>query len=134
MQTQAQQFFFALMSMPYTDDTTTSLLRLTEAALRQGHRVLVWACGGATGLTSATLGEWKPRNLGQLDQRYPSTAQLIGTLLEQHPDRLRWCVCRHCMEEHGTTVQIKQVQVKPPVRFLHYHEQASVRLILGRLR
>jgi sulfur relay (sulfurtransferase) complex TusBCD TusD component (DsrE family) len=125
------KFFFAITASPYVSDTVCTVLRLVEAALAQGHQVVVWACWGATYLTMDTLTERKPRNFLRVGSDYPSTSLLIQALLGRYADRLQWFVCRHCMEERGATHQIKQVKVKPPLRYLQYHQQADVRLMIG---
>lgn len=128
--------FLGVMGAPYESELCTTLLRLVDAALRQGHPVTVWTCGGATTLTLRSLGDTKPRNLFDLgterrDATYPSTAALVTALLTMAEGRLQWLVCRHCMEERGATDQISGVVVKPPLRFLHYRDQADTALILG---
>lgn len=114
------------MGSPYESDTITSLFRLIEAALAQNHRVMVWACGGATYLTIDTLGERKPRNFLNLNADYPSTSALIQAMLTRSNGQLQWHICRHCMEERGAMNQISQVKIQPPFRLVQYIEQVDV--------
>ncbi len=128
--------FIGVMGAPYESELSTTVLRLVDAAIAQGHHIVIWTCGGATSLTQRTLGVSKPRNLleltpGKTATYYPSTAALIQGLLFTGKGRLRWYVCRHCMEERGTTDQIAEVEVKSPFRFLHHLEQADKAMILG---
>lgn len=126
-----KKILFAAIGVPFTSDMSTTLFRLLEAALAQGHQVSVWTCGGATSLTAETLGEHRPRNFLNMERRYPSTAALAAALLAQNLDRLEWFICRHCMEERGTIHQIEQVKIQPPFRFLKYYQQADVCLTMG---
>jgi hypothetical protein len=126
-----RRLLLVVMGSPFESDLTTTLLRLVEAALAQGHRLVVWTCGGATALTLRTMGRSKPRNPLRPEARYPSTARLIGGLVSRGEGRLRWYVCRQCLEERGATVQIPEVQIRPPFRFLPCLEEADVCLSLG---
>ncbi len=125
-----KNILFFTMGSPYESDLTTSLFRLVEAALAQNHEVVVWACAGATALTMETLGARKPRNFLSLGTHYPSTAALVKAMLVNSDGRLKWYICRHCMEERGATRQIAQVKVQPPFRFFRYLEQADVCLAM----
>lgn len=127
-------FFFGMMGTPYQSETVTSLFRLVEAALRQQHRVTVWTCGHATGLSQSTL--VRPRDFllpKEAETFNPNTAELIQALFRQYPepDQLNWLVCRYCMEERGAVHQIPQAKVKIPYSFQHYLSAADTSLVLG---
>lgn len=127
-------FFFGMMGTPFQSETTTSLFRMVEGALCQGHKVTVWNCGHATGLSQSTL--VRPRDF-LLPKSEPasnhSTAELIQALFRKHGQdgRLEWLVCRYCMEERGATNQIPEAKVKIPYTFQHYLSAAEVSLVLG---
>lgn len=129
-----RHFFFGMMGTPFQNDTVTSLLRMVESALAGGHRVTVWNCGHATGLSQSTL--LRPRDFfapkGSAAFN-PSTAELIQALFRRYSgqDQLEWLVCRYCMEERGTTAQIPEARVKIPFSFQHYLSSADVSLVLG---
>lgn len=127
----ARDVLLLLLGSPYESDLTTTLMRLVESALGQGHRLVVWACGGATALTVKTMGRSKPRNPLRPGVHYPSTARIVGALVAGSEGRLRWYVCRQCMEERGATAQIAGVKVQPPFCFLPCLEEADVCLSLG---
>jgi hypothetical protein len=127
----SRDLLLLLLGSPYESDLTTTLLRLVESALGRGHRLVVWACGGATALTVRTMGQGKPRNPLRPGVRYPSTARLVGALVGGSEGRLRWYVCRQCMEERGATAQIAEVKVQPAFSFLPCLESADVCLSLG---
>lgn len=133
---QPTSLFFGVMGAPYESELTTSLLRLVGDALECGHRVTVWACGGATMLTRSAIGENKPRNMldilaGCPDRTYPSTAALVRSLVEQSNGRLRWLVCRHCAEERGALDQISEARVQPPLRFAEHLQLCDVPVVMG---
>lgn len=121
---------------PYESEMITSLFRIANAAVTAGHQVVVWTCGGATLLTLRSLGETKPANLLDMGTEmesawYPSTAELVRRLIAVGEGRVRWYVCRHCMEERGAQDQIPEVKIAPPFRFLKYLEQADTSMIMG---
>jgi len=119
------------MGAPYESDLLATLLRLVEAALDRGHRLVVWTCGGATTVTQRTLGPAKPRNPLAVAQRYPSTARLVKALVDKGAGRLRWYVCRQCLEERGAVEQMAEVTVKAPFHFLPCLDEADVCLSVG---
>lgn len=125
--------FIGLMGTPYQSDLTTSLFRLTDEALRQGHQVTVWTCGYGTGLTQSTLVR-PPDALAPAEAAevaHPSTADLVQGLFRTYPEQLRWYVCRYCMEERGAVAQIPQVEIKIPYSFNTYLTLADQGLVLG---
>lgn len=128
--------FLGIMGAPYESELATTALRMVDEALRQGHRVTVWTCGGATALTLLSLGESKPRNLLDLacqrsGRHYPTTAALVGNLLGTAEDRLQWLVCRHCMEERGAFEQMAGVKIVSALKFWRYLNQADVSMVVG---
>ena len=128
--------FLGVLGAPYESELTTTLLRLVNEAIAQGHRVAVYTCGGATELTLKTLGDKKPANFlerGTSGQptRYPTTAQLIRELLEMAQGRLQWYVCRPCMEERGALSQIEGVIKHVPPKLRQLLGEADVALLMG---
>lgn len=131
-----RRIFFGVMGAPYESELSTTLFRMIDEALRQGHHVSVWTCGGATTLTQSSLGEEKPRNLmdlvtGRRDAIYPTTAALVRGFLTGAGGRLEWRVCRHCADERGAGPHVEGVSVASPFRFLSQMERADVALVLG---
>lgn len=131
-----QSLFLGVMGAPYESELSTTVMRMVDEALQQGHRVTVWTCGGATTLTLQSLTDSKPRNLLDMatentDARYHSTATLVGKLIEISEGRLQWLVCRHCMEERGACEQISGVKVVSAFKFLRYLNEAEVSIVMG---
>jgi hypothetical protein len=127
--------FFGMMGTPFQTETTTSLFRMVESALAKGHRVTVWNCGYATGLSQSSLVRPRDSFAAPEDQTHnPTTAELIQGLMRRYGgggQKLDWLVCRYCMEERGATQQIPEAKVKIPFTFQHYLSEADVSLVLG---
>lgn len=128
-----RSFFFGMVGTPSQSETVTSLFRMTESALSQGHSVTVWNCGHATGLSQTTL--IRPRDYFAPKQREdfnPSTAEMIQALFRQWgSERLQWLVCRYCAEECGAVSHVPEVRVKIPFSFQYYLSAAQVSLVMG---
>lgn len=127
-------FFFGMMGAPFQSETVTSLFRMVESALAQGHKVTVWNCGFATGLSQSTL--VRPRDFfAPKDQQVqnPNTAEMIQALFRRYDkgEQVEWLVCRYCMEERGTVHQIPQAKVMIPFSFQTCLSAADVSLVLG---
>ncbi|MGW4368849.1 hypothetical protein ACWEKT_24705 [Nocardia takedensis] len=120
-----------LLGAPHRDDLIGSALRLAHALLGRGARVQVWACGDATRLTSAALGDEKPIDVTDHTTRHPSTAAVVRDLLAAHPDRLRWYVCRFCCRDRAAPEQIPQVVVRSPGAFWRHVEVSGKVLAVG---
>jgi len=132
----ARSIFLGIMGAPYESELTTTLLRLLGEALRQGHRILVYACGGATTLTLRGLGDAKPASLrlsGVVPDEgdYPTTARLIRSLLNAAEGRLQWYVCAPCLEERGAVDQMDGVTIHTPFRLVQCLARADVALVMG---
>ena len=128
----ASRFFFGMVGTPSQTETVTSLFRMTESALSQGHEVTVWTCGHATGLSQTTL--VRPRDYFAPKEREdfnPDTGEMIQALFRRHGTRLQWLVCRYCTEECGAVQHIPEVQVKIPFSFQYYLSAAEVSLVMG---
>ena len=126
-----RSLFLGLIGAPYESDLLTSAVRIAAEAVRQGHRVTVWACGYATALTLADVGEAKPRDIRSWDTRTPSPAALATHLVRSCDGRLDWLVCRYCAQERGTTLQLPGIRIRPPHKFLELATAADTCLVLG---
>ncbi|WP_030734252.1 hypothetical protein [Streptomyces griseus] len=121
----------AIMGPPHISDMVTSAVRLAQALLERGATVHIWTCGHATGLTSAALGDSKPRNVVNWSYDYPSGAALATELLDAFPDRLSWYSCRFCTEERGSAPHIARIKQRPPFKFTEHLDAVDSALFLG---
>jgi len=131
------RLFFGVMGAPYAGEEITTLFRMIDAAIEQQHDVTVWTCGGATLLTQESTGPVLPRNLLALgtpdgERDHPTTANVIRQLMDRAQGRLRWLVCRHCMQERGALAHIPGAKVTSPFKYLHYMQAADSSLVLGK--
>jgi hypothetical protein len=119
--------------MDLSADLETSIFGIAHAALARDHAVTVWTCGWATGLTQSTLVRpLDPLAYGRdADCVYPSTAQVVQSLIRHSEGRLRWYVCRYCMEEHGAVAQIPDVEIQLPFSFNTYLVLADQSIVMG---
>jgi len=132
-ETSTPSLFFGMVGTPSQTETSTSLFRIVESALKQGHVVTVWTCGHATGLSQTT--RVRPRDYFATEDAEafnPTTAAMIEALFERYgTERLQWLVCRYCAEECGAVDHIPHAQIKIPFSFQYYLSAADVSLVLG---
>lgn len=120
-----------VMGAPHESDLITSVLRLAQSLLDGGATVQIWACGYATMLTQAGLGDSKPRNLAEWSTPYPSMAAVVQDMLAAFPDRLHWYACRFCSDDRGAVAHIEQVPTRAPAKFADHVAAAGKTLYLG---
>ena len=126
--------FLGVMGTPYQSELITSLFRIVQEALHQGHEIIVWTCGYATQLTQATVirrPNMFDRGTALEDTHYFATTELVKSLFDFGEERLDWYVCNYCSEERGATDQIAEVKVKVPWTFNYYLNLADVSMVLG---
>ena len=82
----------ALMDGPYESETTTTMLRITDAALRKGHKVNVFAYEGAVSLTMRDqMPHADPvKGTSAEEQDHPTTAKFVEGLFKMADGRLDW--------------------------------------------
>lgn len=129
--TRRWDLLLVLTGAPHGSDVVTTTLRMTQAALRRGSSVRVWACGYATMLTQTSLGDTKPRNTRDPDTVYPSTAALIRQMLADFDGRLSWIGCTACSAERGAISHIPQVRLRSPARFVQTIKAADKTVFIG---
>lgn len=120
-----------VLGAPHHTELCTSVFRLTEALLDRGATVQIWACGGATGLTMASLGPAKPADVTDRDQPFPSVAAVASCLIRAHEGRLAWYVCRFCAQDRGHAEQIDEVRTRPPARFWEHVMASDQMIVMG---
>jgi hypothetical protein len=120
-----------LAAPPFDSDVVTTVLRLLDATLRRGAKVQVWTCGYATALTQRSLGELKPPDVLSRRGVFPSTAAVIGELLDTNPESLAWQVCRFCAEDRGALDHIDGVRIRSFGRFSRRVAASATTIYIG---
>lgn len=102
----AKTLTIAIMHPPYESATSTTALRIVNAALAQGNNVTVFAYEGAVNLTmAAQQPHANPVKGTSVEQeQHPTTKNWIASLLElarSRGVRLDWINCGLCVDERG---------------------------------
>ena len=95
-----------MMDPPYEAASTTTALRIVDAALRKGHNVNVFAFEGGVGLTMAGQ---KPHpnpvhGTSVEEENHPTTKAFVASLFELAKEQgveLDWVNCGFCVDERG---------------------------------
>ncbi|WP_216206397.1 hypothetical protein [Amycolatopsis aidingensis] len=116
---------------PHYNDTFTTVLRLSEAMLRRGGAVRVWACGYANMLTQDTHGETKPKNTRAPEVAYPSSAAIVRQLIAGNEGRFGWIGCTTCSAERGATNHIAEVLMRSPGRLMATMATSAKTIFIG---
>ena len=121
----------ALMDSPYESGTTTSALRIADAAVRKGHTVNVFAYEGAV---SMTMKEQKPhanpvKGTTVEEQRHPTTADFVAGLLAT--GKVDWINCGMCVDERGAGDWIEGARRGGPADLLKWSDESDNTLIMG---
>ena len=91
----------ALMDSPYESGTTTTAMRIVDAAVKKGHSVNVFAYEGAVSLT---IKDQAPhpnpvKGTSVEEQDHPTTANFVAGLLAT--GKVDWINCGMCVDERG---------------------------------
>ena len=121
----------ALMDPPYESETTTTGLRIVDAAVRKGHRVNVFAYEGAVNLTMKDQAAHPNPVKGTTieDQDHPSTAKFIAGLLAT--EQVDWINCGLCVDERGAGNWIAGARRGGPADLFKWFEESTNTLIMG---
>ncbi len=125
----------ALMDPPYESGTTTTALRMVDAALRKGINVNVFAYEGAVNMTmKAQAPHPNPvKGTSVEEQDHPSTARFIAGLFElsQSGPALDWINCGLCVDERGAGDWIDGPRRGGPGDLLKMSQASTNTLIIG---
>ena len=125
----------ALMDPPYESGTTTTALRMVDAALRKGINVNVFAYEGAVNMTmKAQAPHPNPvKGTSVEEQDHPSTARFIAGLFElsQSGPALDWINCGLCVDERGAGDWIDGARRGGPGDLLKMSQASTNTLIIG---
>ena len=126
----------ALLDPPYERATTTTVLRIVDAALRKGHNVNVFAYEGAVLLPLKTQAQHPNPVKGTSveDQDHPTTSRFVSALFDLAREQgvtLDWVNCGMCVDERGATEWVDGVRRGGPGDFLKFAESSTNTLTIG---
>jgi tRNA 2-thiouridine synthesizing protein D len=125
----------AIMDAPYESASSTTALRIVDAALRRGHAVNVFAYEGAVNLTmKAQQPHANPVKGTSVEQEeHPNPKDWIAALFElarQRDVRLEWVNCGLCVDERGAGDWIEGPRRGGPKDFLEMSRASHVTLVI----
>jgi len=119
----------ALMDPPYESATTTTALRIADAALAKGINVNIFAYEGAVLMTMRGQAPHPNPVKGTTveEQQHPTTAAFVGALLEKgrSEPRFEWINCGMCVDERGAGDWIEGVKRGGPGDFYHWSQEST---------
>ena len=121
----------AIMDAPYESGTSTTALRIVDAAVRKGHDVNVFAYEGAVNLT---MKEQKPhpnpvKGTSVEEQHHPTTSSFIAGLLGT--GKVDWINCGLCVDERGAGDWIEGARRGGPGDLLKWANESTNTLVMG---
>jgi tRNA 2-thiouridine synthesizing protein D len=121
----------ALMDPPYESETSTTVLRIVDAAARKGHQVKVFAYEGAVSLSmkdqAAHPNPVKGTSVEEED--HPSTSRWIAGLLAT--EGVEWMNCGLCVDERGAGNTVDGVLRGSPADLLKSSQETTNTIIIG---
>jgi tRNA 2-thiouridine synthesizing protein D len=128
----AKTITLALMDPPYETETTTTALRIVDAALRKGHTVKVFAYEGAVNLTMADQAPHAnpARGTSVEEEHHPTTKDWIASLFAMADGRLEWVNCGLCVDERGAANWIDGVRRGAPKDFVEFVESSDQTVVI----
>ncbi len=131
----AKTLTLALMDPPYEAATTTTALRIADAALAKGINVNLFAYEGAVLMTMRGQAPHPNPVKGTTveEQQHPTTAAFVAALLERGRDepRLEWINCGMCVDERGAGDWIDGVNRGGPGDFYRWSQESDSTLVIG---
>ena len=123
----------ALMDSPYESETTTTVMRIVDAALRKGHAVNVFAYEGAVSLSLKDQAQHPNPVKGTTveQQDHPTTAKLVQGLFKMSDGRLSWTNCGMCVDERGATQWVEGPKRGGPADFYKWTQESTNTLVIG---
>lgn len=111
------------MDAPYESATSTTALRLIDAAIRKGHNVNVFAYEGAVTYSLATQ---KPhqnpvKGTSVEEERHPTTKDWVTALVTAAKEKgvsLDWVRCGLCEDERGAFEHVAGTRRGGPADFV----------------
>jgi len=126
----------SIMDPPYESGTTTTMLRIVDAALKKGHNVNVFAYEGAVALPLKTQAAHPNPVKGTTveEQHHPTTSGFISALFEAAGltgAKLDWVNCGMCVDERGATEWVEGVRRGGPGDFVKFAQESTNTLVIG---
>ena len=123
----------ALMAPPFEAASTTTALRIIDAALRGGHHVNVFAYEGAVSLTMAAQAPHPNpvRGTSVDEEDHPLPRSWIASLFAVAAGRLDWVNCGLCVDERGAGEWIDGPRRGGPKDFAQWIEQSDHTLVIA---
>jgi tRNA 2-thiouridine synthesizing protein D len=123
----------ALMAPPFEAASTTTALRIVDAALRGGHHVNVFAYEGAVSLTMAaqTPHPNPVRGTSVEEEDHPLPRSWVASLFAVAAGRLDWVNCGLCVDERGAGEWIDGPRRGGPKDFAQWIEQSDQTLVIA---
>jgi tRNA 2-thiouridine synthesizing protein D len=125
----------AIMDAPYESASSTTALRIVDAALRRGHAVNVFAYEGAVSLTmKAQQPHANPVKGTSVEQEeHPNPKDWVAALFElarQRDVKLDWINCGLCVDERGAGDWIEGPRRGGPKDFYELSRASHVTLVI----
>jgi tRNA 2-thiouridine synthesizing protein D len=119
------------MDAPYESETTTTALRIIDAAVRKGHKVNVFAYEGAVNLTMADQKAHPNPVHGTTveEEQHPTTSNFIGSLLKT--ELVDWINCGLCVDERGSGNWIEGARRGAPADFFKWSNESVNTLVMA---
>ena len=123
----------AVMDPPYESETTTTVMRIVDAALRKGHNVNVFAYEGAVNMTMKEQAPHpNPVKGTDVDQQdHPTTSKFISGLFKMADGKLDWINCGLCVDERGSGSWIDGPRRGGPADLFKWSQESANTLIIG---
>ena len=121
----------ALMDPPYEAETTTTALRIVDAAVRKGHQVNVFAYEGAVNLTmkDQALHPNPVKGTTAEEEDHPASSRFIAGLLAT--EQVSWVNCGLCVDERGAGDWIDGAERGAPADFFAWTQESANTLVIG---
>jgi tRNA 2-thiouridine synthesizing protein D len=121
---------------PYESETTTTVLRIADAALRKGIDVTVFAYEGAVALPFKGQAPHANPVKGTTaeEQDHPNTKNFIAALFALAPGEgatFDWINCGLCVDERGVGETVEGVRRGSPADFYKSSEGSTNTLVIG---
>jgi len=125
----------ALMDPPYESASSTTALRIINAALHKGHHVRVFAYEGAVNLTMRAQQPHANPAKGTTveEEQHPTTKDWVAALFklaEKSGTKLDWINCGLCVDERGAGDWIEGPRRGGPKDFLEASLASDATLVI----